>query len=425
MAELRTVTTAMILAGGLGTRLRAVVSDRPKVLAPVAERRFLAYLLDQLADADFLDVVICTGYLGEQVREAFGERWRRLRLVYSQEPQPLGTAGALRLALDQVKAPRAIVVNGDSFCDVDFHSLTEFHRANHADATLTITKTPDANRFGSVEVGEAGEVKSFSEKGRAAADWINAGIYIIEREMIASIPIATQVSLERDCFPKWTEKRLLSHPNNGRFLDIGTPESFQAAQSFFMPADCDGRRPYAVLDRDGTINVERHYLSDPDQLELLPGAVEGMRKLRAHGFGLVVISNQAGIGRGYITGHQLEAIHERLRNLLGAQDLALDGIYFCPHLPEEGCTCRKPEIGLVRQAAADLGFDPSLCFVVGDKRCDIDMGARLRATTLLVRTGYGNQALVEGVTPDHIVDNLSDAADVIVRDYKSRLRPVH
>jgi D,D-heptose 1,7-bisphosphate phosphatase len=419
------MSTAVILAGGLGTRLRPVVSGRPKVLAPVAGRRFLAYQLDQLADADFRDVVICTGYLGGQVRETFGEHWRRLRLVYSQEPQPLGTAGALRFALDQVTAPRATVLNGDSFCDVDFHSLTEFHLANHADATLTITKVHKANRFGSVEIGEAGEVKSFSEKGRGVAAWINAGVYILEREIIASIPSGSQVSLEQNCFPNWIGRRLLSYPHEGRFLDIGTPESFHAAQTFFMPTECDGRRPYGVLDRDGTINVERHYLSDPNQLELLPGAVEGMKKLRGLGFGLVVISNQAGIGRGYIAKHQLDAIHERLRSLLGAEDLALDGIYFCPHLPEEDCTCRKPEIGLVQRAAADLGFDPSLCFVAGDKPCDIEMGARLRATTLLVRTGYGNRALAEGVVPDHVVDNLSDAADVIVGYYKNRLQPVH
>jgi D-glycero-D-manno-heptose 1,7-bisphosphate phosphatase len=173
------------------------------------------------------------------------------------------------------------------------------------------------------------------------------------------------------------------------------------------------RRRFVLLDRDGTINVERHYLSRPAQVELLPGALEGLRSLRRLGLGLAVVTNQSGVGRGYFDESALDAVHERLRDLLQAGGVELDGVYSCPHLPADGCGCRKPQPGLARLAAADLGFDPSEAFVIGDKPCDVELGRRLGAATLLVRTGYGNRYPVGAVRPDHVADDLADAARTI------------
>ena len=410
------MTTAVVLAGGFGTRLRSVVADRPKVLAPVAGRRFLAYLLDQLADAGLQEVVLCTGYLGEQIRAAFGARWRKLHLRYSQETESLGTAGALRNALALLPTEDVLVLNGDSYCDVNLRAIIELHRTRHAAATVAVTEAQDANRYGAVVVESDGAISGFVEKGSNGPGFINAGVYVLDRQFVAAIPPGTQVSLERDCFPHSVGKGLFAHQATGRFVDIGTVESFAEAQHFLDAHEFSRyrrSRPYALLDRDGTINVERDYLSNPDQLELLPGATEGMTKLRALGMGIAVVSNQSGVERGYFDTAQLERIHERLRALLGDADLAVDGIYFCPHTPETGCTCRKPEAGMILQAAADLGFDPQHCFVVGDKRCDIEMGRQLGTTTLLVRTGYGIQSLRDGVQADYTVDDLSDAASCI------------
>jgi D-glycero-D-manno-heptose 1,7-bisphosphate phosphatase len=171
---------------------------------------------------------------------------------------------------------------------------------------------------------------------------------------------------------------------------------------------------FIVLDRDGTIIVERHYLSDPAQVELLPGAVSGLRQLRRMGFGLIVITNQSGIGRGFFNEERLGLIHLRMIELLEAENVSLDGIYFCPHLPEDNCSCRKPQPGLLYLAAKERGFDPQSCFVIGDKACDIELGKLVGATTLLVRTGYGNQMMTEStLQPDYIVDNLQAASGVI------------
>ena len=409
--------TAAVLAGGLGTRLRTVLSDRPKVLAPVAGRHFLAYLLDQLADAGFTEVVLCTGYLGEQVKGAFGAHWRKLHLRYSQEPQPMGTAGALRHALELLSSDDVLVLNGDSYCDVDLGSLIDFHVSSGAGSTLTLTEVPDITRYGAVDCDYDGAIRGFREKGSAGPGLMNAGVYVLSHRMIESVPAGLPVSLERDCFPHWVGKGLRGYRGGKRFLDIGIPESFQEAQVFFAPAGGfphrRQRRPYVLLDRDGTINVERHYLSHPDQLELLPGATDGLGKLRELGFGLAIISNQSALGRGYFDSGQLERVHDRLRAMLGAANIAVDGIYHCPHVPEADCDCRKPKTGLVDRAARDLGFDSHDCFVIGDKLCDIELGTRIGAITFLVRTGYGARSEADGVKADYIVDDVIAAADVI------------
>ena len=176
------------------------------------------------------------------------------------------------------------------------------------------------------------------------------------------------------------------------------------------------QRRFAILDRDGTLVVERHYLADPEQVELLPGAAGGLRQLAGMGLGLVVVTNQSGIGRGLFGLAQMQSVHERLRELLKAEGVSLDGIYYCPHLPEDGCECRKPRPGLLNRAASELGFRAAESFVIGDKRCDIELGQSVGATTVLVRTGYGAEIEAEGeVQADHVVDDLIQAAVVIGR----------
>jgi D-glycero-D-manno-heptose 1,7-bisphosphate phosphatase len=173
---------------------------------------------------------------------------------------------------------------------------------------------------------------------------------------------------------------------------------------------------FAILDRDGTIIAERHYLSDPEQVELLPGASLGLRQLAQMGLGLVVVTNQSGIGRGFFDRDRLEQIHQRMQDLLAAEGVDLDGIYFCPHIPADACQCRKPRAGLVERAARDLGFDPKESFAIGDKPCDIELGQRVGATTFLVRTGYGAQvAAGNEAQPDYVVDDLSEAQKIIRR----------
>lgn len=171
-----------------------------------------------------------------------------------------------------------------------------------------------------------------------------------------------------------------------------------------------------LLDRDGTINVEKYYLSSADQIELLPGAAEGIQLMKRLGLEVVVVTNQSAIAQGYFGPDTLDQIHQRLRELLANDGTSLDAIYVCAHQPADGCDCRKPAPGLALKAADEFQADLSRSFVVGDKVCDIEFGKRVGATTILVRTGYGAQVAVEGATQaDYVVENLLEAAHVIQR----------
>ncbi|MFI5398208.1 MAG: nucleotidyltransferase family protein [Candidatus Binatia bacterium] len=234
------MTAAAILAGGLGMRLRPTVRDRPKVLAPVAGRPFLSYLLDQLAGAGAQRVVLCTGYLGEQVRAALGDRYGALELSYSEESTGMGTAGALRLALPVLDTDPVLVLNGDSYCGADLNDFASWHQAcgSGGAGSLVLTWVEDASRFGTVDVDGCGIVLSFREKtGLAIPGWINAGVYLLSRRLVTSIPVGSAVSIERDVFPAWVGRGLRAYRARAPFLDIGTPDSYAEAESFF--ANCN------------------------------------------------------------------------------------------------------------------------------------------------------------------------------------------
>jgi len=173
---------------------------------------------------------------------------------------------------------------------------------------------------------------------------------------------------------------------------------------------------FVLLDRDGTIIKERHYLSDPQQVELLAGAASGLRQMQEMGLGAIAVTNQSGIGRGFFDEKRLWEIHQRMLELLTAESVFLEDIYFCPHTPADNCSCRKPLSGLVEQAAEKYGFNPQDSFVIGDKPCDIELGQRVGAITFLVRTGYGAEvAANQTVAPDYVVDDLLEAARIIER----------
>jgi D-glycero-D-manno-heptose 1,7-bisphosphate phosphatase len=173
---------------------------------------------------------------------------------------------------------------------------------------------------------------------------------------------------------------------------------------------------FVLLDRDGTINEEVDHLDQPDQVALIPGAAAALRDLRSAGLGLVVLTNQANVGRGLLSPDRLEEIHARLAALLSDEGVRLDGLYVCPHAPEDGCDCRKPRAGLALRAAMDHGFRPDDAFVVGDHAADMGLGRAIGAVTILVRTGHGEDELETGAggQADHVVADLREAAGVIL-----------
>ncbi len=235
MSEPLNGVSVAILAGGLGTRLRSVIADRPKVLAPVAGKPFLAHLLDRLADAGVRQVVLLVGYAADQVRSAFGDRYGGMELAYSVEPEPLGTGGALRFALPLFDHETVMLLNGDSSCDLNFAAFAQFHRTHDGMASIALTSVENAARFGRVVFGADGRVQHFEEKQpKPAPGWINAGIYLLNRSLIEAITPGCAVSLERDLMPDWVaDGSVFGFAGGGRFIDIGVPESYAEAAAFF------------------------------------------------------------------------------------------------------------------------------------------------------------------------------------------------
>src|SRR3989442_1471252 len=178
--------------------------------------------------------------------------------------------------------------------------------------------------------------------------------------------------------------------------------------------------PGGYLDRDGTLNFDPGYLTQPEQLRLLPGVGPAVARLNRAGFKTVVLSNQSGVARGLITQDQLEAIHQRLRELLAEDGAWLDGIFICPHHPDEGCICRKPAPGLVHRALQELGVFPGNAIVIGDKATDVELARNVGALAVFVRSGNApeeEQARMaeRSLAPDYVARNLTEAVRWILR----------
>jgi histidinol-phosphate phosphatase family protein len=180
------------------------------------------------------------------------------------------------------------------------------------------------------------------------------------------------------------------------------------------PRGAETGRRVALLDRDGTLIVDRQFLADPAGVELMPGAAEGLRRLRALGLGLVVVSNQSGVGRGYFGLAEVERVNARMIELLAAEGARLDALYYCPHAPEAGCACRKPRPGLVERAAREIGFDPRRSFMIGDREVDVALGRAVGAVTVLIRPDAdGGRQAAARATADHVRASLAEAAALI------------
>lgn len=226
--------TALILAGGLGTRLSSVVSDRPKVLAHVNGRPFLSYLLDQLVNAGFRDVILCIGYKAEMIRETFGNRYKKLTIRYSMEPEPLGTGGALRYAIPMIEKEIILVMNGDSFCKTDFNKFFEFHLRRKSMMSIVLARPRHSAGYGVVTLNKNNKIVGFNEKIDCQVDrYINAGIYLMNRDMLNYMPDKEQFSLEYDVFPRIMKLDCFGFVSDGELIDIGTPERLKRAQKYF------------------------------------------------------------------------------------------------------------------------------------------------------------------------------------------------
>lgn len=224
---------AIVLAGGLGTRLRSVVADLPKPMAPVAGRPFLAWILDRLVQAGFQRVVLAVGYRHAAIEQHFGTAYRGIALHYSVEDQPLGTGGALRLAADHVSRWPVFVLNGDTFLELDYRAMLGAHLQGHEQMSMAVCQVADAGRYGALDLQDS-HIRGFHEKGRPGPGLINAGTYLLSQGVLDQIPRGEPFSFEQQLLvPQVGAIRPAAFTAGGLFIDIGVPEDYARAQNLF------------------------------------------------------------------------------------------------------------------------------------------------------------------------------------------------
>lgn len=224
----------LILAGGLGSRLQKVIGHYPKPMVLIRDKPFLEYLILQLKKHNLTKIVLCIGYLREKIKEYFqdGGKWG-VEIEYSEEEKPLGTGGAIKLAESFVSSDNFLVLNGDSYLDIDFNELIEFHKLREASATLALVQISKPDRYGLVEIDEDYQITSFRGKGAVSkSNLINGGVYVFHKKVLNLISEGS-VSLEKDIFPKLIGKRFYGKPQRAYFIDIGIPQDYNRVQKEF------------------------------------------------------------------------------------------------------------------------------------------------------------------------------------------------
>jgi D-glycero-D-manno-heptose 1,7-bisphosphate phosphatase len=373
------LSQAVFLVGGLGTRLKDRTRATPKPLLQVAGRPFLEYLLDEAARHGFREILLLAGHFGQQVVELYdGRDWRGARIKVLCEPEPLGTGGALRFALPHL-SDQFLLANGDSFFDINLRSLMP-----PPGGVAMALRNVAGDRYGRVKFQD-GRVLSFHAPEEGVDGPINGGIYGLDRGVVEAVP-AGKVSLEGEIFPVLAAQGRISGRIFGSyFIDIGVPDDFERAQAE-LPRQV--RRRAVFFDRDGVLNRDIGYLHKPEEFEWLEGAKDAIRLCNDAGCYVFVVTNQAGVARGFYAEPDVHALHAWINAELAALGAHVDAFEYCPHHPDgvEGpyrrsCRRRKPEPGMVLDLLAQWPVDKDTSFLIGNMQSDLDAasGAGLKS----------------------------------------------
>jgi D-glycero-D-manno-heptose 1,7-bisphosphate phosphatase len=369
-----TVEQAVFLVGGLGTRLKDLTGSIAKPMLKVGGRPFLDYLLDEASRYGLKRaLLLCSYRAGDMVEVYDGRMIRGMRIETAIEPAPAGTAGALALAADRLDE-RFFLVNGDSLFDFNWLALVP---GTPAMIRMALASGIDGTRYGRVTV-ENGIVRDFTPIGPQGKP-INAGVYLMQKSILSRIS-SPPCSLERDVLPALARDGAIEGlVAQGAFIDIGIPEDFERAQTFIPDLV---RRPAAFLDRDGVLNEDTGYVHRIDQVQWVPGAHEAVRRLNDAGYYVFVVTNQAGVARGYYEEEHIAEIHEWMGMELHRYGAHIDCAEYCPYHPEGTVEryrrisdLRKPGPGMLRKLMADWPVDASRSFLIGDRDTDLEAAA--------------------------------------------------
>lgn len=429
---------AVIMAGGKGTRLAAITRDEiPKPMVSIFEKPLLLWQVEQLKNNGINDIIMIIGHLGHKIKEYFqdGNEFG-VHIRYIEEKEPLGTAGAFYYLKNLLKGEYFLLVFGDVFFNIDLNRMENYHKEKNAVATLFVH--PNSHPFDSDLVTMDGEdkIKYFDSKNNVRDYWydncVNAGFYLLEKEVCDMVPEPKKTDLEKDILMKWVEedKLVYAYRSPEYIKDVGTVERIHQTMKdiengFIEDKSLKNKQKCIFLDRDGTINVHNGLVYKEEDFILESCTEKAIRMINTSGRLGIVVTNQPVVARGLCGIEDVENIHKKMATLLGKEGVYLDDVIYCPHHPDKGypeenpaykisCDCRKPKTGMIDECVRKYNIDLAQSWMVGDTTMDIQTGKNAGLKTALVLTGEAGKDKKYDVQPDLICKNLLEAVERIL-----------
>lgn len=415
---------AIIMAGGKGTRIASLKADVPKPMIEIEGKPILQYQIECLQRQDIRDIILIIGYLGDKVEGYFhnGSRFG-VNISYIREEMPLGTAGALYYLKGVIKED-FLLMNGDSILDVDMKKFQEAHLKNNG--LVTILTHPNSHPYdsGVILADRRGIVKKWLTKEEERCWYknrVNAGLHMISPKLLERFDSVQKRDLDRDILkPLIAEEQLYVYDSPEYIKDMGTPDRYYSVvedirSGLVKQRNLSYEQRAVFLDRDGTINKYVGFLNDIDAFELIEGVSKAIKLLNNSGYLVIVVTNQPVIARGEITLEELEEIHNKMETLLGTDGAYVDDIFYCPHHPDKGfegerpeykiqCCCRKPEIGMLLQAAEKYNINLTRSWMIGDGTVDVETGKKAGCKVAYL----GNERLQGIPTYENLLECVTD-----------------
>ncbi len=387
------IKESIILAGGLGTRLRDTVPDLPKCMAPVNGQPFLTYVIRHLLSQGIEKFIFSLGYKHEIIEKFLNTQFPTINYQCCIEKEPLGTGGAIRFASEKAIEKNMLVLNGDTLYKVDTASMYKSHTDHSALCSIALKPMNDFDRYGVVEIDSNNVVKKFKEKQFYQSGLINGGVYLLNAASFLQMNFPQKFSFEKDFLEKeYSNNNIYGFVQDSYFIDIGIPEDYQRAQDElkYLPPDLSSidKSWTLFIDRDGVINHEKKedYIRNWQEFHFYDGVKEALSILSKKFGKIIVVSNQRGVGRGLMTEADLSNIHQHMIRQIEAAGGHIDKIYYCTSTDTRHPN-RKPNPGMALEAKNDFpGIDISRSLMVGNNSSDMLFGRNAGAFTVFLRT---------------------------------------